>query len=141
MDSSTPRCENLHFCSCIQNCEIYLYVDESLDLALQKEKKKKVGRCCFVSCHMFSELFIIERSLRRALFFTPLTKACPSLLKNHTQQYSLPGFTVLMKIWSRAQKLSGKVPEISLSQMFQQKVLACHSLIRRHTGLSVTTAI
>ena len=108
---------------------------------LHFRKKKKSWRCCFVSCHMFSELFIIERSLRRALFCTPLTKACPSLLKNHTQQYCLPGFTVLMKIWSRAQKLSGKVPEISLSQMFQQKVLACHSLIRRHTGLSVTTAI
>lgn len=89
---------------------------------------------------MFSELSIMERSLQRALFFTPLTKACPSLLKNHTQQSCLPGFIVLMKIWSRAQKLSGKMPEISLSQMFQQKVLACHSLIRRHTGLSVAAA-
>lgn len=139
MESFIPRCENLHFCFCIQNCGFTYMSMKAWNLALKK--KKKVGRCYFVSCHMFSELFIIERSLQRALFLTPLTKACPSLLKNHTQQYCLPGFTVLMKIWSRAQKLSGKMPEISLSQMFQQKVLACHSLILRHTGLSVTTAI
>lgn len=104
-------------------------------------KKKKVERCYFVICHMLSELFIIEKSLQRPFFLTSLTKACPSLLKNHTQQYCLPGFTVLMNIWCSAQKLSGKMPEISLSQMFQQKVLACHSLIWHHTGHSLTIAI
>ena len=102
-------------------------------------KKKKVKRCCFVICHMFFWTFYNRKESPKSL--TPLTKACPSLLKNHTQQDCLPGFIVLMEIWSRAQKLSGKMPEISLSHMFQQKVLACHSLIRRHTGLSVTTAI
>lgn len=130
MESLTLRWEKLH----IPNCEFYLYVD----------KKPKVGRCYFVSCHMFPELFRIEGSHGRALSLAPVTKACPSLFKkkkNHTQQCCLPGFRVLMKIWSRAQKFSGKMPEISLSQMFRQKVLACHSLILRHTGLSVATAI
>lgn len=136
-----PRYENLHFCFCIQNCEfLYTMSRKAWKLAAEK-KKKKVGRCYFVICHMFCELFIIEEGLRRPLFLTPLTKACPSLLKNHTQQHCLPGFVVLMKIWSSTQKLSGKMPEICLPQMFQQKVLACLLLIWHHTGLSVTTAI
>lgn len=95
-----------------------------------------------MGCHMFPELFVMERSLKRALFLTSVTKACPSLLKNHAEQRCLPDFIVLKKIWSRAlKKKPGIMPEISLSQMFQQKVLACYPLIHHHTGLGMTTAI
>lgn len=119
----------LHFWFYFKTCKSLYTSKEAGNLSLGGDRKK-VRRHCLVSCHMFSELFVIGRSLWRALFFTPLTKACPSLLKNHTQQCCLPGFIALMKIWSRAQKkISGKMPEISLSQMFQQKVLACHSLM------------
>lgn len=104
-------------------------------------EKKKCWEMLFCELSYVSWTFYNRKESPQSPFLTLVTKAYPSLLKNHTQQYCLPGFIVLMKIWSRAQKLSGKMPEISLSQMFQQKVLACDSLIQRHTGLSVATAI
>lgn len=86
----------------------YLHLLPKLWILFVCRQKPKVGRCYFVGCHMFPELFIREGSHRGALFLAPVTKASPSLFlslkkKNRTQQCCLPGFTVLMKIWSRAQ--------------------------------------
>lgn len=59
----------------------YLHLLPKLWILFVCRQKPKVGRCYFVSCHMFPELFIIEGSHHRALFLTPVTKACPSLFK------------------------------------------------------------
>lgn len=74
--------------------------------------------------YVFWTFYNRKESPKSPFLHSLLTKACPSLLKSYTT-IQLARFYSPNENWSRAQKLSGKVPEISLSQMFQQKVLAC----------------
>lgn len=96
-----------------------------------------------MNCHMFSELFVVEQSLQRV----PL----PHSSHKSMSQFIKKSYTIVLParfyspeenlVQSIKKKKSGIMPEISLSQMFQQKVLAYYSLIHRHTGLGMTTAI
>lgn len=65
LESFNPKDEkkNLHFWFRFKNCKSLHTSKEAGNLMLGGEREKKVRRCYFVSCHMFSELFVIERSL------------------------------------------------------------------------------